>query len=178
MANLGIETKRRAVKGLTTMIENLTRQQKEFESQIAELEAQLRQCDSSKADIARDIQSLQDKLFDAREKLSEKVAKLQEAEDELESLRDEYDSQTDLLNDIINYDKQIAGYLHQHVSIMLKAAILDQILHDTTKICRKILKQQQWQKTLSLMAATSSVGKMCLQRAFVSFWMVSMVLPA
>lgn len=133
-----LETKRRAVKGLTTMIDNLTRQQKEIESQIAELEAQLRQSDSNKADITRDIQSLQDKLFDVREKLSEKVAKLHEAEDELESLRDEYDSQTDLLNDIINYDKQIAGYLHQHVSILLKAAILDQVLHDATQICRKL----------------------------------------
>ena len=133
-----LETKRRAVRGLTTMIENLTRQQKEIESQIAELEAQLRQSDSNKNDIARDIQELQNKLFDVREKLSEKVAKLHEAEDELESLRDEYDSQTDLLNNIINYDKQIAGYLHQHVSILLKAAILDQVLHDATQICRKL----------------------------------------
>ena len=133
-----LETKRRAVKGLTTMIDNLTRQQKEIESQIAELETQLRQSDSNKADIARDIQSLQDKLFDVREKLSEKVVKLHEAEDELDSLRDEYNSQTDLLNDIINYDKQIAGYLHQHVSIILKAAILDQVLHDATQICRKL----------------------------------------
>ena len=133
-----LETKRRTVKGLTTMIDNLTRQQKEIESQIAELEAQLRQSDSNKADIARDIQSLQNKLFDVREKLSEKVAKLHEAEDELESLRDVYNSQTDLLNNIINYDKQIADYLHQHVSIMLKAAILDQVLHDATQICRKL----------------------------------------
>lgn len=133
-----LETKRRAVKGLTTMIENLTRRQEEIQSQIAELETQLRQSDSNKNDIARDIQELQNKLFDVREKLSEKVAKLHEAEDELDSLRDEYNSQTDLLNDIVNYDKQIAGYLHQHVSILLKAAILDQVLHDATQICRKI----------------------------------------
>ena len=36
------------------------------------------------------------------------------------------------------HDKQIAGYLHQHVSIMRKAAILDQVLHDATLICRKL----------------------------------------
>ena len=36
------------------------------------------------------------------------------------------------------HDKQIAGYLHQHVSIILKAAILDQVLHDATLICRKL----------------------------------------
>ena len=35
-----LETKRRAVKGPTTMIENLTRRQEEIQSQIAELEAQ------------------------------------------------------------------------------------------------------------------------------------------
>ena len=40
--------------------------------------------------------------------------------------------------DIARYDKQIAGYLHQHVSIILKAAILDQVLHDATLICRKL----------------------------------------
>ena len=133
-----LETKRRAVKGLTTMIENLTRQQKEIESQITELEAQLRKSDSNKVDIARDIQSLQDKLYDVKEKLAEKVEKLHEVKDELDSLRDSYNSQADLLNDAIECDKKITSYLNQHVSIMLKASILDQVLHDATQICRKL----------------------------------------
>ena len=133
-----LETKRRAVKGLTTMIENLTRQQKEIESQITELEAQLRKSDSNKVDIARDIQSLQDKLYDVKEKLAEKVEKLGNVNKELESLRDEYNSQVDSLNDAIECDKQMTSYLNQHVSIMLKASILDQVLYDASKICREI----------------------------------------
>ena len=133
-----LETKRRAVRGLTTMIENLTRQQKEIESQIAELEAQLRQSDSNKADIARNIADFQDKLFTVKENLAEKVKKLGNVNEELESLRDRYNSQVDLLNDAIECDKKITSYFNQHVSIMLKAAIFDQVLHDATLICRKL----------------------------------------
>ncbi len=133
-----LATKRRAVKGLTTMIENLTRQQKEIESEIAELEAQLRQSDSNKADIARDIQSLQDKLYDVKEKLAEKIEKLGEVKEELNSLREDYSSQTELLNDAVECGKQVARHLNQHVSIVLKASILDQVLFDAAKICRKI----------------------------------------
>ena len=60
---------------------------------------------------------------------------IREGTDEAKSRLDDID---ELLNDIINYDKQIAGCLHQHVSILLKATILDQVLHDATQICRKL----------------------------------------
>ena len=137
-----LATKRRAVKGLATMIENLTRQQKEIESEITKLEAQLRQSNSNKADIARDITSLHHKLFDVKEKLAEKVEKLGKVKDELNSLRDSYNSQTDLLNDAIECNKEMTNYLDQHISIILKASILDQILYEAAKICREIPKAE------------------------------------
>ena len=137
-----LETKRRAVKGLTTMIENLTRRQEEIQSQIAELEAQLRQSNSNKTDIARDIASLHHKLFDVKEKLAEKAEKLGKVKDELNSLRDSYNSQTDLLNDAIECNKEMTNYLNKHISIILKASILDQVLFEAAKICREIPKAE------------------------------------
>lgn len=137
-----LATKRRAVKGLGTMIENLTRQQKEIESEITKLEAQLRQSNSNKADIARDIVSLHHKLFDVKEKLAEKVEKLDKVKDELNSLKDSYNSQTDLLNDAIEYNKEMTNYLNLNISIILKASIFDQVLYEAAQICREIPKAE------------------------------------
>lgn len=51
-------------------------------------------------------------------------------------------------------------------------------VYDMSKLCRETPKAKAMAKTLSLMTVTSSIGKMCLQQAFVSSLMVSMVLPA
>ena len=61
-----LETKRRAVRGLTTMIENLTRQQKEIESQMAELEVKQQESDSNKEYILRQIKFLNQTLTEIR----------------------------------------------------------------------------------------------------------------
>ena len=133
-----LATKQRAVKGLTTMIENLTHQQKEIESKIAELEAQLRLSDANKSDLARDIQDLQNKLYDVREKLAEKVEKLNGIHHDLEDMKKTYDSKTEMIDEIVDRGNMLTGYLNHHASIMLKASILDQVLHDAAMICREI----------------------------------------
>lgn len=132
-----LATKRNAVKGLTTMIENLTCQQKEIEAEIAKLEAQLQKSDSDKAQIAQDILALHMKLATVNEKLEEKYVKLNMVNQEIDNLKDTYDSRMEMVNDAIESDKLITNYLNHHVSIMLKASILDQVLTDATRICRE-----------------------------------------
>gem|GEM_PF-6206247 len=67
----------------------------------------------------------------------------------------------DLLNGVINYDKQIEDYLNQHVSIMLKASILNQVLHDATQICRKLPEAAAMAEDTFIDDRTISVGKIC-----------------
>lgn len=129
-----IEMKRRAVSGLTTMIKNLTSQQKEMEKELEKLEAQLQKSDSNKVEIANDIVALQEKLARIKERLSEKVAKLDKVNGDIEKLHDDYISKMESVNDAIESDKLITHYLNQHVSIMLKASILDMVLQDAAKI--------------------------------------------
>ena len=92
MANLELETKRRAVKGLTTMIENLTRRQEETQSQIAELEAQQQESDSNKEDILRQIKFLNQTLTEIRINLREKRGILDQVNQELDSLKSTYNA--------------------------------------------------------------------------------------
>ncbi len=132
-----LSTKRNAVKGLTTMIENLTRQQKDIEAEIAKLEAQLQKSDSDKAQIAQEIFALHMKLATVNEKLEEKHNKLNTVNQEIDNLKDTYDSRIEMVNDAIESDKLITNYLNHHVSIMLKASILDQVLTDAARICRE-----------------------------------------
>lgn len=132
-----LETKRRAVKGLTTMIENLTDQRKEIEAEIERLEAQFQKSDSDKNQIAQEIFALHMKLASVNEKLEEKHDKLNKAHQEIENLKESYDSRMEKVNDAIESDKLITNYLNHHVSIMLKASILDQVLTDAARICHE-----------------------------------------
>lgn len=132
-----LTTKRNAVKGLTTMIENLTHQQTEIETEIAKLEAQLQKSDSDKAQIAQEIFILHMKLASINEKLEEKHNKLNSVNQEIDNLKESYDSRMEMVNDAIESDKLITNYLNHHVSIMLKASILDQMLSDEARICRE-----------------------------------------
>ena len=133
-----IEMKRRAINGLNTMIGNLAMQRLRTQKQIDKLESQLQRSDSDKAQIAKDISRLQEQLKDVTDKLEDKVQKLSDVKEQLGQLKEEYNNQKDLVADEIKFGKEVLGYLNQHTSVMLKAAILDQVLADAANICRKI----------------------------------------
>ena len=131
MANLEIETKRRAVKGLATMIENLTRRQEEIQSQIAELEAQQQESDSNKEDILRQIKFLNQTLTEIRINLREKRGKLDQVNQELDSLKSTYNSKLKGLDAIMKKDNVMINYINRDAEIILKASIFDQVLYET-----------------------------------------------
>ena len=133
-----LETKRRAVKGLTTMIENLTRRQEEIQSQIAELEAQQQESDSNKEDILRQIKFLNQTLTEIRINLREKRGKLDQVNQELDSLKSTYNSKLKGLDAIMKKDNVMINYINRDAEIILKASIFDQVLYEAVKICREI----------------------------------------
>ena len=133
-----LATKRRAVKGLGTMIENLTRRQEDIQSQIAELEAQQKESDSNKEDILRQIRFLNQTLAEIRVNLREKTDKLDQVNRDLAILKSAYDSKQKGLNAIMKKDKVVIDYINTDAEIILKASILDLVLYDAARICREI----------------------------------------
>ena len=130
--------KRRAVKGLTTMIENLTRRQEDIQSQIAELEAQQQESDSNKEEILRQITFLNKTLTEIRVNLREKTDKLDQANKELDILKSACNSKQKGLDAIMKKDKVVIDYINTDADIILKASILDLVLYDAARICREI----------------------------------------
>ena len=133
-----LETKRRAVKGLTTMIENLTRQQEEIQSQIEELKTQQHESDSNKEDILRQIKFLNQTLTEIRVNLREKKGKLDQVNQELDSLKSTYNAKLKGLDAIMKKDNVMINYINRDAEIILKASIFDQVLYEAVKICREI----------------------------------------
>ena len=133
-----LETKRRAVKGLTTMIENLTHRQDDIQSQIAELGAQQQESDSNKEDILRRIKFLNQTLTEIRINLRERQVKLDQVNQELDSLKSTYNSKLKGLDAIMKRDNVMIDYINSDAEIILKASILDQVLYEAAKICREI----------------------------------------
>lgn len=133
-----LATKRRAVKGLSTMIENLSRQQQDIQSQIEELEVKLQETGANKADILRQINVLNGSLSDIKAGLREKTEKLDQVNRELNNLKSTYDVKMKGLRSVMEKDKVMIDYINNDAAIILKASILEQVLYDATIICREL----------------------------------------
>ena len=79
----------RRVKGLTTMIENLSAERIRIEAEIAALNAQLTTDKENHEAILCQISKLKDKLTTTQQKLADKEEKLRDADHTLAELRDE-----------------------------------------------------------------------------------------
>ena len=86
----------RRVKGLTTMIENLSAERIRIEAEIAALNAQLTTDKENHEAILCQISKLKDKLTTTQQKLADKEEKLRDADHTLAELRDEQASMESL----------------------------------------------------------------------------------
>ena len=86
----------RRVKGLTTMIENLSAERNEIEAEIAALNEQLKTDEMNHEVILYQISKLKDKLTTTQQKLADKEEKLRDADHTLAELRDEQASMESL----------------------------------------------------------------------------------
>lgn len=120
------------------MTENLTRQQKEIQSQIEELDAQLQESDSKKEPILRQISFLNSKLADIKVSLREKTDKLNDVNRDFDILKSTYNSKLEIFNAVQKKDKEVVNNLNHHASIIVKASILEQVLYEATGICREL----------------------------------------
>lgn len=120
------------------MIENLTRQQEEIQSQIEELEAQQQESDSNKEDILRQIKFFNQTLTKIRVNLRAKKGKLDQVNQELDSLKSTYNAKLKGLDAIMKKDNVMIDYINTDAEIILKASIFDQVLYEAAQICREI----------------------------------------
>ena len=86
----------RRVKGLTTMIENLSAERNEIEAEIAALNEQLKTDEMNHEVILYQISKLKEKLTVTEQKLADKEEKLRDADHTLAGLRDEQASMESL----------------------------------------------------------------------------------
>ena len=84
-----IDIAQRRVKGLTTMIENLSAERIQIEAEIAALNAQLKTDEMNHEVILYQISKLKEKLTATEQKLADKEEKLRDADHTLAELRDD-----------------------------------------------------------------------------------------
>ena len=80
---LDIRRKENAVKGLKTMIENLTHQKSEVENKIHEVEKQLEQQNGEHSELSKELEQLKSQLSTLEFKLTDKREKLSAADEAL-----------------------------------------------------------------------------------------------
>ena len=97
----------RRVKGLTTMIENLSAERNEIEADIAALNEQLKTDEMNHEVILRQISRLKEKLTATQQKLADKEEKLRDADHTLAELRDEQASMESLTEEMREKTREV-----------------------------------------------------------------------
>ena len=97
----------RRVKGLTTMIENLSAERIQIEAEIAALNAQLKTDEMNHEVILYQISKLKEKLTATEQKLADKEEKLRDADHTLAELRDEQASMESLTEEMCEKTREV-----------------------------------------------------------------------
>ena len=107
----------RRVKGLTTMIENLTLRQREYTDQIRLLSEQLKTDEMNREAILYQISKLKEKLTATEQKLADKEEKLRDADHTLEDLRQQQE-------DIADVNEKLREETRNHLNAAQDRALL------------------------------------------------------
>ena len=102
-----IDIAQRRVKGLTTMIENLSAERIQIEAEIAALNAQLKTDEMNHEVILYQISKLKEKLTATEQKLADKEEKLRDADHTLAELRDEQASMESLTEEMLEKTREV-----------------------------------------------------------------------
>ena len=124
----------RRVKGLTSMVENLTREKTEKESEISALNQKLSMQQGNEDTLRSRIEKLNQELSTIQSKLTDKQSKLEVADQKLSELKEDMiaigERKDELKEEAIKYSKNI----HIHVDTLLKDVVVERLVKEHQSI--------------------------------------------
>ena len=130
-----IDIAQRRVKGLTTMIENLSAERNEIEAEIAALNEQLKTDEMNHEVILYQISKLKEKLTVTEQKLADKEEKLRDADHTLAGLRDEQASMESLTEEMREKTREVIKGAQGAAFARISDTLLSEMLWN----CRRLL---------------------------------------
>lgn len=138
-----IRKSERRVKGLTTMIANLERQEAELNDEIARLESDIENGAGDVSELRRRIAELEKQLESTGQKLTEKRDKLRLADRQLAELQDELDALTEKRDDMQRYYSELTEKKQVQIRMRLTDAVFARMVVDVRSLIESMPSEQK-----------------------------------
>jgi hypothetical protein len=126
--NLEIKQKEKAIKGLQTMIDNLTSEKANLVTEIDSVNEQLLSNKGNNAELEAKLKSLKNQLMTVEAKIDDKKQKRLSCDAELSRLRSQSDSLKTEVAALRSTEKMLSENIKSNATLYCKAAIFDDIL--------------------------------------------------
>ena len=154
---LDIRRKENAVKGLKTMIENLTHQKSEVENKIHEVEKQLEQQNGEHSELSKELERLKSQLSTLEFKLTDKREKLSAADEALAEFRAMTRAQKSEAETLRVVQEQTSRTLQTYAQASILAGSFQELLTMSSRICANVPEAKK-------MAENTIIEDMCDMR--------------
>lgn len=154
---LDIRRKENAVKGLKTMIGNLTHQKSEVENKIHEVEKQLEQQNGEHSELSKELERLKSQLSTLEFKLTDKREKLSAADEALAEFRAMTRAQKSEAETLRVVQEQTSRTLQTYAQASILAGSFQELLTMSSRICANVPEAKK-------MAENTIIEDMCDMR--------------
>jgi predicted histone-like DNA-binding protein len=151
---LDIRRKENAVKGLKTMIENLTHQKSEVENKIHEVEKLLEQQNGEHSEFSKELERLKSQLSTLEFKLTDKREKLSAADEALAEFRAMTRAQKSEAETLRVVQEQTSRTLQTYAQASILAGSFQELLTMSSRICANVPEAKK-------MAENTIIEDMC-----------------
>lgn len=138
-----IRKSERRVKGLTTMIANLERQEAELNDERARLESDIENGAGDVSELRRRIAELENQLESTGQKLADKRDKLRVADQQLAELQDELDALTEKRDDAQRDYSELTDKKQVQIRMRLTDAIFGRLVVDIRELFAAMPSEQK-----------------------------------
>lgn len=132
-------------KGLTTMIRNLEKQEKDMKGQLSRLQKELASGNGNVTDLNRQIMELEERLRDTKSSLIDKRQKLNIADRQLSSLKQEMDSLRQTTDNLQRQKSELTEDVKTQIRMRLTDAVFAKAFVELNRLIDYLTPEQKAQ---------------------------------
>lgn len=170
----------RRVKGLTSMVENLKKEQAEKEAQLSALKNDMEARKGDAQTLSAEKEKLENELAAIQNKLADKQEKLQTADRQLSELKENMDAIQERTEELKEEAYKYSRDVHSKVDSLLKDAMLENMVNEWREMSAQMKPSERQQFDDTLLCSVAERGrKSCAVRqcCFLEWSMMPQHLP-
>ena len=159
----------RRVKGLTSMVENLKKEQAEKEAQLSALKNDMEARKGDAQTLSAEKEKLENELAAIQNKLADKQEKLQTADRQLSELKENMDAIQERTEELKEEAYKYSRDVHSKVDSLLKDAMLENMVNEWREMSAQMKPSERQQFDDTLLCSVAERGTEVMRCATMLF---------